>query len=333
MSINFLSSYTFKNKLKTNNRVALAPMASKTADDQGHVTAATIKHYQKLIKANTGICFVEYCFVSEDGKSDFNQLGVNKEDKIEGIKKINTLIKSNKSTSIIQLAHGGGKCNPSLEKENKILSPSGIVVPSPTIKYPNSQACTIANINQIKIDFLNSAHIAYRAGFDGVELHMAHGYGLNQWLSPITNKRNDQYGGSITGRCKIANEIIKSIKLQYPKKILSARLPGQDFLAGGLTNTEIIKIAKLFEECGLDILNISSGIGTWTRPDKRIGEGFFTPEAIEIKKQVNIPIITVGGITSTDFINNGLANYHFDFAAIGRDILNDPSKWKKKLKN
>src|SRR6185437_14332312 len=118
---------------------------------------------------------------------------------------------------------------------------------------------------------------AVLAGFDLVELHSAHGYGLNQWLSGITNRRQDEYGGSQKNRNRLLIEIVTAIRAQFPNLLLSVRIPGQDFIEGGLTPEEGVDLSMQLESAGVSLINVSSGIGGWRRPGGRHGEGYLVP--------------------------------------------------------
>ena len=158
-----------------------------------------------------------------------------------------------------------------------------------------------ADIEEIKKSFLRAAKRAHVAGFNIIELHSAHGYGLNQWLSPITNKRTDKYGGIMKNRSRILLEIIDSIKEHIPEVVLSVRIPGQDHFIGGLSYGETSALALSLQKTGVDIINVSSGIGGWRRPRNRNGEGYLVDDAEIISRSLSIPV------------------------TVGRAILNDPT--------
>jgi NADPH2 dehydrogenase len=156
-----------------------------------------------------------------------------------------------------------------------------------------------------KTTFLEAIRRAKTAGFDLVEFHAAHGYGLNQWLSPITNQRTDAYGGSLENNTRLLFEIIEDAKRIFPELLFAVRMPGQDFLEGGLQPSDSIWIARELEKRGLDIIDVSSGIGGWRRPRDRTGEGYLVAEAAILQSAVSIPVIGVGGIETGDFILAG----------------------------
>ena len=321
-------SKIYINKKILRNRVVVPPMASSTANLGGFVTAKTIEHYQRLTEAKAALILVEYTFVHSAGRSEENQLGIQSDNHIEGLSEISHLIRKSGALAGIQLTHGGGKSTCELTG-GKLMGPSAIAVPvkGQVIAIPDS-------MNKEEIDILKSAFIdgstrAVQAGFELIELHSAHGYGLNQWLSPITNQRNDEYGKDMNGRLRLLLEIIYAIRAKHPNLLISVRIPGQDFSEGGLTISDTIVVAKSLENAGVDIIHVSSGIGGWKRLSSRIGEGYLVEEAARIQAEVDIPVIGVGGIQTGEYIDSGLLTGKFSLAAVGRAILENPKFWYK----
>lgn len=308
------------------NRIVIPSMASETADVSGYVTAKTIAHYSRLAEAQAGLVMVEYSFVHSSGRSEEHQLGINQPPQKEGLSQIAKAIKEKGSLAGIQLTHSGGKTE-SRYTDGILQSPSGIVVPAKDKVLETPFEMNLQDIKDWKKWFLNAAHLAVEANYDVIELHAAHGYGLNQWLSPITNKRTDQYGGSISNNSRLLLEIVKDIRNQYPLMLISVRMPGQDFLEGGLTIDDSIQIAKQLQDAGVDIINISSGIGGWRRPGERHGEGYLVEEASKIQNKISAPVIGVGGIESGSYIDELLSKNKISLAAVGRAILKDPKLW------
>lgn len=300
------------------NRVVIPPMASETASENGFVTEKTLEHYTNLKKAHVGLLMVEYSFVHSSGRSELNQLGINDDLQIPGLTKLAAIIKSSGAIAGIQLTHSGGKSETQFTG-GVLHSPSGVVVPVKDTVLESPDVMTDEDIQDWKRWFLEAAGRAVKAGFDLVELHAAHGYGLNQWLSPITNKTNYRLGFLL--------DIVSTIRSVYPHLLLSVRMPGQDFIEGGLTSKDSLKIAKSLEAVGVDIINVSSGIGGWRRPRERNGEGYLVEEAAFIQKHVTVPVIGVGGIESGEYIDKVISEKKISLAAVGRAILKDPEGW------
>lgn len=328
--LNRLSSLPLNHSKVLKNRIVIPPMASMTANENGSVTEKTLKHYFNLTKSGASLLMVEYSFVHSSGRSEENQLGISSDTQINGLKRLADTIKKEGLLSAIQLTHAGGKSERAFTG-GTLQSPSGIKVPVKDRELEVPDEMSLKEISLWKESFIQAAQRAYEAGFDMVELHAAHGYGLNQFLSPLTNKREDQYGGSILNRARIVLEIIFKIKELYPSLLLSVRMPGQDFSPEGLTQEDAKYLALIFEEAGVDILNISSGIGGWRRPGPRIGEGYLVNEAAFIKQFVKVPVIGVGGIETSTYIDDVISSHKISLAAVGRAILNDPIKFRRQL--
>lgn len=324
--LNRFSSLKVTSKHSFKNRVVVPPMASQTGTEDGFATLDTLKHYSRLAQSEAGLIIVEYTFVHISGKSESNQLGIHSDDHIQGLSDIVKMIHQSGSKAGIQLTHSGGKSSRELTSQ-KLMGPSGITVPVKNETLEKPDIMTTSDIELWKNSFIDGARRAAIAGFDLIEFHSAHGYGLNQWISPITNQREDEYGQNLHGRTKILREIIQAVRINHPDHILSVRMPGQDFLDGGLTLKDTIELAKNLERLGVDILNISSGIGGWKRPRRRSGQGYLVEEAATIQSQVAIPVIGVGGIETGEYIDHGISSQQFSLAAVGRAILRDPKAW------
>lgn len=313
--------------LRTRNRVVVPPMASETADERGFVTEKTIEHYQRLAKSGAGLIFVEYSFVHPSGRSEKNQLGASEDIQIPGLSRIARVIHESKALAGLQIVHGGGKSLESLTGR-PLQSPSGVLVPVQGWQPDRSQMVDLERIQDWISWFVAAARRAALAGFDLIEIHAAHGYGINQWLSSLTNVRTDRYGGSISNRARLLFEIVEKIRAELPGLAVAVRIPAQDHLPGGLLLEEMAWVAAELERRGVSLLDVSSGIGGWRRPANREGEGYLVPDAAAIKRHVSIPVIGVGGIVSGAYIDQVVSQNVIDLTAVGRAILRDPAQWK-----
>lgn len=311
---------------KLSNRLVVPPMASQTADTLGITTQKTIEHYANLALSGAGLVMVEYSFVSLAGRSEPHQLGAHSDECIDGLTKIANTIKSSGANSGLQLTHCGGK--DSDEVSTDLMGPSGITVPAYDIELPLPRAMSEQDVISWQQDFITAAVRAEQAGFDFVELHCAHGYGLNQFLSPITNQRKDQYGGSLENRARLVTEIVTGITQQAPRLNIMVRIPGQDLYPDGLSQSDMAIVAQLLINTGVDILDISSGIGGWNRPKHRRGQGYLINESHYMKQaNLGVPVIGVGGIEEGEYIDIAIENDWLDLAAVGRAILKNPQEF------
>ncbi len=318
--------HTFKNGKVAKNRVVVPPMASQTANENGYATEKTIEHYRNLAQSGAGIVFVEYSFIHQSGKGEKNQLGVDTDDKTAGLNKISNLIHESGALAGFQIVHVGGKTESAITGM-ALLGPSPVVVPvkGRNLAVPNEM--TESQIENYIDWYVKAAQRVCEAGFDIVELHAAHGYGLNQWLSPITNKRSGKFGGPISHRAEIVFQIIRKIKNLVPSLLVAIRLPAQDHFPEGLSVEEMQWVVLELEKLGVDLIDVSSGIGGWRRPEGSSGQGYLLEDAQILKKHLSIPVIGVGGIESGDFIDHIIDENIVDFAAVGRAILKEPRIW------
>lgn len=321
--INLNTPLNIKTSLKLKNRVIVPPMASATADTNGYATSNTLEHYRRLTVSGASLVMAEYTYVHHTGKSEPNQLGIQSNSHISGLKALAEAIQESGAIAGIQLTHAGAKTDRNTTG-GPLISPSGISVPVREGELETPDIATAPDIGLLKQSFLDGAIRAEKAGFDVIELHSAHGYGLNQWLSPLTNHRSDQYGGNVFNRSRLLLEIIDSIKTQLPETVLSVRVPGMDHFPSGLSHQDMILVVKELETIGADIINVSSGIGGWRRPRNRAGEGYLVPDAFIIQQQTSLPVIGVGGIKTANYINKSLQQKQFSLAAVGRSILTNP---------
>jgi anthraniloyl-CoA monooxygenase len=202
-----------------------------------------------------------------------------------------------------------------------------IISASPIPYYPNSQVpreMTRADMDKIIADFVQAAERGNRAGFDMLELHCAHGYLLASFISPLTNKRTDEYGGSIENRLRFPTEVFRALRKAWPdEKPMSVRISATDWEEGGLTGDDAVEVARAFAECGCDLSDVSTG---QTTPDAEpiYGRMFQTPFSDQIRNEAGLATMCVGTITSADQVNTIVAAGRADLVALARPHLVDP---------
>jgi len=325
--MNRWSEFEFKNGQTAKNRVVVPPMASQTADQNGFVTAKTLEHYRNLGLSGAGLIFVEYSFVHQSGKGEENQLGVYLDEQVEGLSQISDLLHQAGALAGLQIVHVGGKTSKEVTGQSLIGASSQAVPVKDRIMEKPCEASQ-DQIEQMIDWYVESSRRAVAAGFDVIELHAAHGYGLNQWLSPITNNRSDQYGGNIYGRSLLLRSLVERIKAFFPDVLLAVRLPAQDHLEGGLRVEDMQWLVKTLETLKVDLIDVSSGLGGWKRPKGKMGQGYLVADAELLKSAVELPVIGVGGIKDGDYIDLALKEQKIDFTAVGRAILKNPGLWR-----
>lgn len=311
------------------NRIVMPPMATSKAED-GKVTNQLISYYNDKTKGgNIGLVITEHMYVRKDGMAAPGQMSIAQDSDIAGLKEIANVIHSNGSKVIAQISHAGSST--SFEVTGyEAISASNVENIGLTGKKDNvPREMSTEDINEIVNAFAAAAQRVKEAGFDGVEIHSAHAYLLNQFYSPLGNKRTDAYGGTIDGRIKFHLEIMKAIREKVGDDFLIAlRLGASDYMTGGSSIEDGIYAARKFQEAGIDLLDISGGYNGFIRND--ISEpGWFADASYAIKKEVSVPVILTGGVNEVKEAEQLLQDGKADLIGVGRAILKD-SDWANK---
>lgn len=306
------------------SRLVLPPMASATADAAGVATEATYRHYERIVSACHGLAFVEYTFVQAHGRSEANQLGLTSDRHASALAELVQRLRRKGALIGLQLTHAGGKTEAGLIGQQP-LGPSDVAVPAVTGEMPPPRPMTPAEIAELLEAFVTAARQAEAIGFHAIEIHAAHGYFFNQWLSPITNRRSDDHGGSLAARAGLLLSLLRRLRRELRSEtILSLRFPAQDRLPGGLSLADGQQLARWVQAAGADLLNVSSGLGGWRRQRDQRGEGYLVPDAAAIRQATDLPVVGVGGIESRAYVDDLLATGKVDLVAVGRAILANP---------
>jgi 2,4-dienoyl-CoA reductase-like NADH-dependent reductase (Old Yellow Enzyme family) len=310
--------------LKIRNRIVFPPYFSNTASDNGEASPKLIERYAALAES-TGLIIIEQAFVSQDGRSQIRQLDVSSDRNIPSLKKLTDAIHEKGAKVIVQLNHAG-------RHTSRKVTGQQIIAPSPIPEKKDAETpreATLEDINRIGTTFAEAAVRSLEAGFDSVEVHCAHWYLNSQFLSPLSNKRNDEYGGSIENRMRFPVEVAKRVVDAVPKVPVFCRLGVTDMLDGGLELEDGLRVARRLEEVGIAVIDVSAGLGGIQplNPEDRV-QGFFIPYATAVKKIVQIPVIGVGGIKDPVFADSLVKQGKTDFVAIGRAFNANPN-WAK----
>ena len=312
-------------KLTFNNRLVMPPMATSKSEENGRVSKDILDYYDEKSKGGyISLIIIEHSFIAERGKASERMLSIADDSVVEDLKKLANIIHKNGSKAVMQINHAGNAAS----KEVTGYDPVGPSATANPRKGNVPKELTKSEIKVIIGEFTNAALRTKEAGFDGVEIHSAHGYLLNQFFSPLTNKRTDEYGGEILGRIKIHLEIIKAVRDAVGNDFpILLRLGACDYMEGGST-IEDSKIAALnFESAGVDVLDISGGFCGYTVPGNT-SQGYFWPLTEAIKEVVSIPVILTGGITEASEAEKLLASGKADLIGVARAIYKD-SNWAK----
>ncbi len=312
-------------RLELHNRLVMPPMATEKSTSGGKVSPGLLNYYDEKSRGGyISLIIIEHSYVRPDGKASNNQLSIADDSVVEGLKALADIIHRNGSKVVMQLNHAGSAASEEITGTMPI-GPSAVLNPNKET-MPREQAPE--EIKGIIEAFQAAARRTREAGFDGVEIHSAHGYLLNQFFSPLTNKRKDHYGGDLSNRIRIHLQIIGAIKKTVGEDFpLLLRLGASDFTPGGTTIEDSIIAAWEFKKAGLDILDISGGFSGFTVPGLT-GQGFFSPLTEAIKKAVSIPVILTGGVTDARAAEKLLSEGKADLVGVGRAILKD-SNWSR----
>lgn len=310
--------------LELKNRLTTVAMEGVYCEQDGTVTDRHIAYVEARAKGGWGLIISEACSVSQQG-TGFTYCTTLKDDKyIPGMKRVADIAHKHGAKMAVQLIHAGRQTSSALSGMD-IVAPSAVKDPTePEIPHEMS----IAEIKQTIEDFGDAALRAKKAGFDAVEIHGAHGYLVQQFVSPFSNKRGDEYGGTIRNRARFALEIVENIKSKcgndYP---LLYRMTADELVVGGLTLSETKAIAMMLEDAGINAINVSLGNYTtswYICPTAYSPKGFTGDMAEEIKKAVSIPVISVGRYVDPYVADAALLSGKADMIGMGRGSLADP---------
>ena len=320
----------FKAKnLTFKNRLVMPALASFLFDDDGNITDAILEHYRRRAASGVSMVIVEACAVSPEGIVSRHQGRIFDDRFIEGFSRLAKVIKEEGAIAGIQIHHAGRQTSPRVIKQDPV-APSPL--PCPTIRS-NVQPLTKEQIREIVKKFADAAERAVKAGFDLVEVHGAHGYLINQFLSKFSNIRQDEYGGSIEGRARFAKEIIEEIRSRIGDEFpLSFKISAQEFVPNGLTVEESIEIIKILIKAGIDFIQVSAGCDAtpeWICQPMYMKKACLADSAGKIKEAVSIPVMSVGRINDPAIADDILSKGWADLICMGRAILADPEFPKK----
>lgn len=313
--------------LELSNRVVKSPQATATAGQDGSVTQRTVDHYRRLGEGGVGLVMVEYTYVDDDAsKAIHNQIGLSRREHVAGLGWLADVVHSTGAKVGIQLAHGGRQKFLGTKPLKSATTSSWSEVEAVEGNIP--QAMTKAEISQLVKDFGVAAARARAARFDLVEIHAGHGYLLTNFLSPHTNDRSDDYGGSFENRSRILLEIVDEIRQSVPRDFpLSIRLSVVDYEPDGITIEETVQLARLLEEHGVDVIHASGGhhalmeweVSPWYMPRAPHRWGWE-----RIREAVTIAIIGSGSLVTPEVANEIIESGSADFVSLGRAMLADP---------
>jgi 2,4-dienoyl-CoA reductase-like NADH-dependent reductase (Old Yellow Enzyme family) len=325
------------NNMTLSNRFVRSATWEGMANDDYTASSRLTELMVELAKGGVGLIITGLASVTMDGMGTPWSLAIYDDTYIPSLKQMTEAVHKANGKIMIQLAHHGVQGNPQITGE-KLLGPS--VTPAIGGEGPASRSMTKDDIQRIVKAFGEAGKRARKAGFDGIQLHGAHGYLLSEFLSPYFNKRDDEYGGSIENRARLVLEIYKSVRnavgAGFPVTI---KLNSEDFLENGLTVDEMLKVASMLEKQGIDAIELSGGTtmailtgnpnASWGRVEQK--EVYYRDAIQLLRKKVKVPLILVGGIRSYETAKQLVSDGYTDYIALSRPLIREPdlvNRWK-----
>lgn len=311
--------------IELKNRLVMAPVKTGYATVEGQVTEELIGYYLNRAKGGVGLIVLESAYVDPSGKEIPRQLGIYDDSLVDGLKRLITPLQEAGSKVAVYINHAGRIANPMVTKL-PLIAPSPIACPTIGVE---PQGIPHEDIKKWQNTYVKAAIRAYEAGADALEIQFGHGYLIHQFLSPHTNKREDEYGGSFENRIRfgmeILDEIRKEIGADFP---IIVRISADEFVPGGWTLEDAIRLAKALEDKGVAAIDVSLGSscesGAITLQTLGTQKGLAWEFASKIKEQVNIPVIAVGRINTPELAEEILVSGKADLVALGRPLVADP---------
>ncbi|QKJ32145.1 NADPH dehydrogenase NamA [Mucilaginibacter mali] len=325
------TSYQIKS-VKLRNRIVVSPMCQYSSTD-GFANNWHLVHLGAMATGGAGLIITEATAVSPEGRISYADLGIYKDEHIEKLKEITDFIHEQGAVAGIQLAHAGRKASHAEpwngSKQIPSDQPNGWMSVAPSaISFTTSEEAPVeldkAGIEKVKADFKAATTRALKAGFKLIELHGAHGYLINQFLSPLSNQRTDEYGGEFENRVRLLLEIIDEVKQVWPDELpLFVRLSATEWVEGGWSVEDSVELAKLLKQKGVDLIDCSTG-GNAAGTKIPVGPGYQVPFAEEVKHGADIATGAVGLITEAWQAEDILQAEQADLIIFAREMLRDP---------
>jgi len=308
--------------LSLRNRIAMSPMCMYSAGEDGRATDFHLVHLAARAAGGVGLIITEATAVEARGRISVNDLGLWSDAQIEPLARIARLCKAQGAALCVQLAHAGRKA----WTPQKGTGPLPAVAPSAIpfdADWVTPQELTRQEIDGIVSAFQSAATRAAAAGFDAIELHGAHGYLLHEFLSPITNRRSDEYGGAFENRARMLLRVVDAVRGVWPEsRPLLVRLSCTEYIEGGLTLDDQVQVARWLKAHAVDLVDCSSGAITPALPP--VGPGYQVPFAERIRREAGIATMAVGMITTPEMAEEIVRNGRADVVAMGRELLRSP---------
>jgi 2,4-dienoyl-CoA reductase-like NADH-dependent reductase (Old Yellow Enzyme family) len=325
------------NQMELKNRFVRSATWEGLANPDGSCNEELAELMLELAKGQVGLIITSHAYVNQTGQVGIRQLGIYSDQLISSYIKIVEKVHREGSKIIMQITHAGGRASIQLIKSPP-YGPSSLEIKDCMMCREMTKSETF----QIIEDFKNAAVRAKKSGFDGVQIHAAHGYLLSQFLSPFFNKRKDEYGGSIENRARLILEIIRAIRSELGKQFaILIKINSDDFIEDGFTQSEMVQVSAMLESAGIDAIELSGGTSlkisnySFSRVgeiDSKEEEVYYRDAAKLYKEKITVPLILVGGIRSYRVAKELIEKDLADYISICRPLIREPDlikRWKR----
>lgn len=321
--------------MKLRNRLVRSATWEGMCEKDGRPTKKLANLYRTLARGRVGLIISSYTFVRPDGKQMRGQMGIHTDDFASEMKALSAAVHEEGGVIAMQLVHAGGLASPPAGE--KCLAPSAVE----SVQYSAvPREMSQGDIDAVVAAFGEGAQRAKEYGFDGVQLHGAHGYLINQFLSPLTNRRSDGYGGTLENRCRFLLEVYRRVRdavgTGFPVMI---KMNGSDFLPGGVVSDDAVYAAMALDGEGIDAIEVSGGTAASgdqspvrQKIDRREQEAYNLPLAVRIKSSVSCPVMVVGGLRSFDLAREIIQKQEADYVSLARPFIREPwlaKRWEE----
>jgi 2,4-dienoyl-CoA reductase-like NADH-dependent reductase (Old Yellow Enzyme family) len=320
------------NGMNLKNRFVRSATWEGMAGENGACTPRLVEFMAQLAEGGVGLIITSHAYVRRDGQAGPWQLGIYEDGLIEGLGKMTQAVHANGGSIVLQLAHAGFFANPKLTGHTPLAfsQVDGVARGARKVMTPE-------DMGELVMAFGRAGHRARNAGFDGVQIHAAHGYLLSQALSPFFNKRTDAYGGPVENRARLVLEVLQKLREELgPDYPILVKMNCQDFLDGGLELEDSLKVGRMLQEKGLDAIELSGGtfISKDLSPSRQkiaseAKEAYFREAGKRFKETVRLPLILVGGIRSFTLAEKLVTEGYADYISMSRPLIREPGLIKR----
>ena len=310
------------------NRVAMAPLTRMRSGDSGVPNDLNVEHYAQ--RAGLGLIVTEGTYPRWESQAFVGQPGIVTDEQQAGWARVAEAVHARGGKIVMQVMHGGRVTHPAVNGGRRVEAPSAVAIdgsshtPDGNQPYPVPHALTVAEAHEVRDDFVAASRRAIEAGLDGVEVHGANGYLLHEFLSPLTNLRDDQYGGDLAGRARLLLEIVKAVRGAVGESVpLLVRFSATDWAEGGWDQEQTATVAGWARDAGADMFDISTGglVGGVTIP---VAPGYQVDFASFVGAEADVVVSAVGLITEAQHAAQIVSSGAADVVMLGREFLRDP---------